>query len=76
VSFLYPFDANLNGDHMPTVIVEGPKIDVEKKRELVRRITEVIKEVYGIPHVTVLIKENPPENVGIDGELLLDKKRG
>ncbi|AIF68833.1 4-oxalocrotonate tautomerase [Palaeococcus pacificus DY20341] len=61
---------------MPTVIVEGPKIDVEKKRELVRRITEVIKEVYEIPHVTVLIKENPPENVGIDGELLLDKKRG
>jgi len=61
---------------MPTVVVEGPKINVEKKRELVRGITEVIREVYGISHVTLLIKENPTENVGIDGELLLDKKGG
>lgn len=61
---------------MPTVVVEGPEIDVEKKRKLVGRITEVIKEIYGTAHVTVLIKENPPENVGINGELLLDRKRG
>ncbi|ASJ08655.1 4-oxalocrotonate tautomerase [Thermococcus siculi] len=61
---------------MPTVIVEGPKIGVEEKRELVRRITAVITEVYGVPHVTVLIKENPPENVGIDGELLSDRRKG
>ncbi|WP_048149350.1 4-oxalocrotonate tautomerase DmpI [Palaeococcus ferrophilus] len=61
---------------MPTVIVEGPKIGIEGKRELVRRITEVVKDVYGIPHVTVLIKENLPENVGVDGELLSDRRRG
>ncbi|MCD6368770.1 MAG: tautomerase family protein [Thermoproteales archaeon] len=58
---------------MPTIIVEGPKIDVEKKRELVRRLTEVAEEIYGIKHIVVLIKENPPENVGVEGKLLIDR---
>ncbi|RLE66711.1 MAG: 4-oxalocrotonate tautomerase [Thermoprotei archaeon] len=58
---------------MPTIIVEGPKIDVEKKRELVRRLTEVAEEIYGIKHIVVLIKENPPENVGVKGKLLIDR---
>ena len=57
------------------LIVEGPPISVEKKRELVKRLTEVASEIYGIEHITILIKENPPENVGINGELLLDRKR-
>ncbi|USS39881.1 tautomerase family protein [Thermococcus aggregans] len=57
---------------MPTVIVEGPKADAETKRELVRRITEVVREVYKIQHVTVIIHENELENVGVDGELLSD----
>ncbi|KPU63712.1 4-oxalocrotonate tautomerase [Thermococcus sp. EP1] len=60
---------------MPTIIVEGPPISVEKKRELVKRFTEVASEIYGINHITVLIKENPSENVGINGELLLDFKK-
>lgn len=60
---------------MPTIIVEGPPISVEKKRELVKRFTDVASEIYGINHITVLIKENPPENVGINGELLLDLKK-
>ncbi len=46
---------------------------MKKKRELVKKITDVIKEVYGIEHVTVLIHENPPENVGVNGELLADR---
>jgi len=29
---------------MPTIIIEGPKADVETKRELVRRITERRKD--------------------------------
>ncbi|NJE26038.1 4-oxalocrotonate tautomerase [Thermococcus sp. MV5] len=60
---------------MPTIIIEGPPISVEKKRELVKRFTEVASEIYGIEHITVLIKENSPENVGINGELLLDLKK-
>ena len=57
---------------MPTVIIEGPKADTETKRELVRRITKVVKEVYKVPRVSVIIHENEPENVGVDGELLSD----
>ena len=60
---------------MPTIIVEGPPISVDKKRELVKYITKVASEIYGIKHITVLIKENPPENVGINGELLIDRKK-
>jgi len=64
---------------MPTVIIEGPRADVETKRNLVRRITEVIREVYKIQHVSIVIHDNETENVGIDGELLSDilaKRRG
>ncbi|MCD6373826.1 MAG: tautomerase family protein [Thermococcus sp.] len=64
---------------VPTIIVEGPKADVETKRELVKRITEVVREVYKVHHVSVVIHENEPENVGVDGELLQDiiaKRKG
>jgi len=60
---------------MPTIMVEGPKIDVEKKRQLVKKLTEAAVEIYGIEHIIVIIRENPPENVGISGELLADRKR-
>ena len=57
---------------MPTVIIEGPKIDVETKREVVRKITEVIREIYKVHHVSIIIHDNETENVGVDGELLSD----
>jgi 4-oxalocrotonate tautomerase len=60
---------------MPTIRVEGPQIDVERKRQLVKKLTEIAVEVYGIKHITVLIQENPPENVGVDGQLLADRKK-
>ncbi len=61
---------------MPTIMVEGPPIDVERKRMLVKKLTEVAAEVYKIEHIIVLIRENPHENVGIDGQLLVDRKKG
>lgn len=61
---------------MPTITVEGPIIrDIEKKRELVRRLTEVAKDVYKIEHIVVLIKENPSENVGVNGVLVADRRQ-
>ncbi len=59
---------------MPTITVEGPPISIESKRELVSRLTEAATDVYQIPHITVLIKENPPENVGVGGQLLADRQ--
>ncbi|MPW38379.1 4-oxalocrotonate tautomerase [Thermococcus sp. 101 C5] len=60
---------------MPIIIVEGPKADEDTKRELVKRLTEVVREVYGVHHVSVVIHENETENVGINGELLSDVLR-
>jgi len=48
---------------------------VEKKRELVKGLTEAATGVYGGIPITVLIKENPPENVGVNGELLVDRRK-
>jgi len=59
---------------MPTITIQGPKINIKKKRLLVKKLTEAAVEVYEIPHITVLIKENSPENVGVDGQLLVDRK--
>ena len=60
---------------MPTITVQGPPIrDVDRERELARRLTDVAVDVYGIPHIIVLIKENPPENVSVGGQLLIDRR--
>lgn len=61
---------------MPTIMVEGPPIDVERKRRLVKKLTEAAVEGYRIEHITVLIRENLPENVGVGGQLLADRKKG
>ncbi|MCD6140428.1 MAG: tautomerase family protein [Thermococcus sp.] len=50
----------------------GPRADVETKRELVKKITEVGREVCKVHHVSVIIHEVELENVGVDGELLAD----
>ena len=60
---------------MPTITVEGPPISVEQKRSLVNGLTEVAVELYDIEYITVVIKENPPDNVGIKGQLLGDRQR-
>lgn len=59
---------------MPMIMVEGPLIkEIERKRQLVKKLTDVAVEIYGIPHITVIIRENAPENVGANGQLIYDK---
>ncbi|MFW6040967.1 MAG: 4-oxalocrotonate tautomerase DmpI [Thermoplasmatota archaeon] len=58
---------------MPNITVEVPPIDVETKRRLVERLTEAAQEEYGIDEITVLIKENKAENVGVRRKLLADR---
>ena len=61
---------------MPTIVVDGPPIkEVERKRELVKNLTDAAIAVYKIEHIVVLIRENPPENVGVNGQLIIDKKK-
>lgn len=63
---------------MPIIIVEGPPRDVETKRRLVEQFTTIFKEIYGYPqdfsHISVIIRENNPENIGTNGKLLIDKR--
>ncbi len=62
---------------MPSITVEGPPIPVDKKKRLVKGLTEVAAAVYeDIPTdaFIVLIRENQPENVGVGGELLADRR--
>lgn len=61
---------------MPTITVDGPKIeDIELKRQMVKTLTAAAYEVYKIEHIVVLIRENAPENVGVNGQLIADRPK-
>ena len=64
---------------MPVITVEGPPRDTDSKKLLVQKLTKAFKEAYGypedFPHVTVIIKENTPENVGTNGQLLSETRK-
>jgi 4-oxalocrotonate tautomerase len=63
-------------DIMPVIQVNAFKQpDIDKKRRLVAKLADIMVELYGVPResVTVMIKEDEPENVGIGGMLALDK---
>jgi len=61
---------------MPNITFDGPPIsDIEKKRALVKAVTEAASQAYGLPRETmvVVLKENQPENVAIGGILIADR---
>ena len=60
---------------MPSIIIEGPILkDIEKKRQLVAKLTEIVHEIYAIDksHITVTIKGYSPDDVGVAGKLISD----
>lgn len=62
---------------MPTIVIDGPPIkDLDRKRILVKALSEAAAQAYDLASekMTVLIKENQPENVGVGGMLLLDRR--
>lgn len=58
---------------MPLISFDGPPLDIEKKRELVKRVTKVAIDVYEMEGIAVLIREYKAENVGMNGQLISDK---
>ena len=62
---------------MPHITVGVPKRDVDTKRKLVAKLTDVVAETYGVPKeaVSIVVEESPPENVGVGGVLLVDRQR-
>ncbi|GAB6099345.1 tautomerase family protein [Halanaerocella petrolearia] len=61
---------------MPIINIDGPKLNKEQKKELVKRFTEVASEVTEIPEqaFVVEINEMPAENVGVGGKLLSERE--
>ncbi len=62
---------------MPNITVEGPVVkEIGKKRILVQELTDAAVKAYGLTReaIVVTIKENPPENVGVGGTLIIDRK--
>ncbi|HPR18213.1 MAG TPA: 4-oxalocrotonate tautomerase family protein [Candidatus Cloacimonadota bacterium] len=58
---------------MPIVTLENAgKLTIEQKRELIKRLTEVVVDVTGKPanYVYIRIDEIPESNFGIGGESL------
>lgn len=62
---------------MPSVTIELVKLNKEEKAQLVKEVTESTARITGLPEQTiyVFIKENEPENVGVGGVLLSDRKK-
>jgi len=62
---------------MPFITVDGPKIDdVDQKRQMVKAFARAASEAYSMDeeHIIVLIRENSPDNVGIGGKLIVDRR--
>ena len=61
---------------MPTIFFYGPKMDKEKKREMIKSFTETASKITGIGQsaFVVYLQESSPENVGVGGLLLEELK--
>jgi 4-oxalocrotonate tautomerase len=62
---------------MPVIRVDGPKMDdLDRKRQMVKAFALAASEAYGMDkeHIVVLIREISPENVGIGGKLIVDRR--
>ncbi|MDD5747513.1 MAG: tautomerase family protein [Actinomycetota bacterium] len=61
---------------MPNAYVEGPKLDLDKKKNLAVEITDAMERAYGFPRnaYVVTIIENPPENVCVGGVMISDRE--
>lgn len=60
---------------MPTVTIEGPRLSVAHKKELVLELTRIVAHVYDwkFEDVIIIIRENPDENVARGGVLLSER---
>ena len=59
---------------MPTIFFYGPKLDKEKRKEIIKSFTETASRLTGIEKsaFVVYLRESTPQDVGVGGELLED----
>jgi 4-oxalocrotonate tautomerase len=60
---------------MPTIFFYGPKLDKEKSRDIIKSFSETASRVTGIDKrsIVVYLRETSHENVGVGGELVVDR---
>lgn len=61
---------------MPVITIEAAKLTKEQKAVLTKEMTETVSRVMNLPPQAfyVFLKENEPENIGVGGLLLSEKK--
>ena len=60
---------------MPVINIAGNNsISTEKKREMVKKVSEVVAEAYDLPIDAITVLVQGFEDIGVAGELLSDKK--
>ncbi len=62
---------------MPVITVEAGKLTKEQKEQLAHELTASASRITGIPEgaFVTLLKENEPDNVGVGGVLLSNRKK-
>ncbi len=56
---------------MPIITVEtSKKLSKENKKEMIENVSQIVADEYGLPiqTITMLIRENIPENIGVAGK--------
>lgn len=56
---------------MPIITVEASKkLSKENKKEMIENVSQIVADEYGLPiqTITMLIRENIPENIGVAGK--------
>ena len=63
---------------MPTIFFYGPKMEKEKKKEMIKSFTDTASKLTGIDRsaFVVYLQESSPENVGVGGILLEERRKG
>lgn len=61
---------------MPVITIEAAKLTKEQKAVITKEMTEIASRVMNLQPQAfyVFIKENEPDNIGVGGILLSDKK--
>ena len=62
---------------MPVITIAGNNgISTEKKRKMVKKVSEIVAESYGLPidAITVLVQGYEKEDIGVAGGLLSDRE--
>ncbi len=62
---------------MPIILFYGPKMEKEKRKELIKSFTETTSRLAGVDPRAVIVQmiESDPAYVGVGGELLEERQQ-